>query len=81
MFYLNALLFCMFWVLIVLFPRVIIVGEIRSKFIFTPVLFEKYFLLLPSMTEMIFHPKHYGRWSYTQWLEYVYKIAKETKNV
>lgn len=49
----------------------------RMQFLFKTDVERRLFDALPSYEEMLFHPKHWGRWTKAQWAEYANRVTKK----
>lgn len=49
----------------------------RTQFLFKTRREAALYESLPSYDEMLFHPKHWGRWTKAQWADYASRVTKK----
>lgn len=57
--------------------RIDSVFEVRMWFIDDEAMWPDGYYALPSFAEMVFHPKHWHRWTKAQWVAYANRVTKK----
>jgi hypothetical protein len=71
------LLICIYAALMSFLLRNNSVFSSRMQFLFKTDVERRLFDALPSYEEMLYHPKHWGRWTKAQWAEYANRVANK----
>lgn len=73
----SILALCIFLLMLVFQIRNNAVFSARMQFLFKTEAERALFEALPSYDAMLFHPKHWGRWTKAQWAAYANRVTKK----